>query len=170
VDLPRAAGLTYDPRTVIEAVNLLAAGGTERALAELRGAVEAGAPADGPLLVARVAFVPAEPGTPLPRLELGRPDVDEEVATRHFPLFPIALDRDIPFLLVTGYQLGGETDAGAYLDWCERHGRLREPLRPADDPPAAAEALLGSEAWAALALPASHAEMIREQARRLAAG
>ena len=167
MDLPRAAGLTYDPRPVIDAVNRLAAAGAERALAELRDAA-AGAPsAEGPLLVARAAFVPAA-AEPPPRLELGRPDVDEATATRHFPLFPLALQDDIPFLLVTGYQLGGETDPAAYLDWCERHGRLREPLRPGD-PLAAAEALIGSGAWASLGLPPSHAEMIREQARRLAA-
>jgi len=168
VELPRAAGLTYDPRTVIDAVNRLAAAGPERAVAELRDAVAVGVPADGPLLVARAAFVPVEPGASLPRLELGRPDVDEETASRHFPLFPLALQDDIPFLLVTGYQLGGEPDPGAYLDWCGREGRLREPLQPGDDPPGAAEALIGSEAWAALGVPESHAEMIREQARRLA--
>jgi hypothetical protein len=166
--VPLAAGLVYDPRTVIEPVNRLAEVGKAEALRALRSAADSLAPVEGPLLVARVAFVAAEDAGPAPRLELGKADVDEESATRHFPLFPIALEGDIPFLLVAGYYLGGETDPMAYLAWCEAHGRLRGPLHPAADPLAAADALCRSDAWAAAGLPASHADMVRGQAQRLA--
>jgi hypothetical protein len=165
--LPPAEGFTYDPAIVIDAVNRLVETGMGPALEALRGAQRPGASPDGILLVARVAFVPVDPG-PLPRLELGRSDVDEERATRAFPLFPIALSGDVPFLIVAGYMLGGETDAGGYLDWCERHCRMREPLRPHDDPLAAAAELIESPEWAAAGLPGGYDRMVTEQAARLA--
>jgi hypothetical protein len=167
-DLPLATGLTYNPATVIEAVNRLAAIGMEGALEALRNALASGASVEGALLVARVVFVPVDEATPLPSLELGRADVDEAKAAAHFPLFPIALQGDIPFLMVAGYYMGGETDPSRYLSWCDEHCRMREPLRPDDDPLGAAAALCTSDEWAALELPPSHVEMIRDQAARLA--
>lgn len=167
--VPVAAGLVYDPHTVIEPVNRLAELGKAEALRVLRSAADSLAPVEGPLLVARAAFVPRDDDGSPPGLRLGRADVDEERASREFPLFPIAFERDIPFLLVAGYQLGGETDPAPYLDWCEAHADLRGPLHPDPDPLAAAEALCASAAWAAAGLPASHADMLRGQAQRLAA-
>ena len=166
-DLPAAEGFTYNPASVIDAVNRVVEMGVGPALEALRGAQRPGASPEGILLVARVAFVPVEPG-PLPRLEFGRADLDEEQATRAFPLFPVALSRDIPFLIVAGYMLGGETDAGGYLDWCERHCRMREPLRPHEDPLAAATDLIESPEWAAAGLPSGYDRMVQDQAARVA--
>jgi hypothetical protein len=169
LELPSASGLTYNPLTMIQAVNSLVQMGMEGALAVLRNARDAGVPPEGVLLVARVAFVPIDDEMPLPRLELGQAEVDDARAVQYFPLFPVALYCAIPFLIIVGYNLGGETNTSHYLDWCEQRCRLRELLQPSGDPLDAADGLRNSDEWAALGLPASHSQMIMAQALRLAA-
>ncbi len=121
--------------------------------------------------MARVLFPGDERGSPPPDLHLGVADLGPPQDETDFPLFPVAVQRDLPFVLVGGYRAGGELDWAAYLDWCGRRGAMLErPLQPPADPLAAAEELIASEAWRRLEADEAHETMLREQALRAAAG
>jgi hypothetical protein len=61
-----------------------------------------------------------------------------------WPLYPLAIQDDVPFLLINGVLLAGYPQHPfSHLDWAEKHGKLRaQPLRPADDPIAAVDKLI----------------------------
>lgn len=93
--------------------------------------------------IIRVLFEPARAGTRIPEPMLGAaqpsPNKEDE---RLWPLFPVELVDDVPFMLAQGWNLGGRPEhPGAHITWAERYGVLRaQPLRPGD-PLAAAERL-----------------------------
>lgn len=159
-------GYTFDPAALARAVNALVALDHAAALRQLRDEEASGTPAERILLTARVAFDPPPGGGPLPRLDLGAPDIEPGPADAGFDRFPMALAGDLPFLLVGGYILGGEVAASPYLAWCQANATLRAPLRPVADPLAAVDQLLASDAWRGLGAPASHGTMLRAQALR----
>jgi hypothetical protein len=73
-----------------------------------------------------------------------KPLTKEEKA---WPLFPFALQDDLPFHLDSAqFGSGGWIDPSVILDWAEKYGKLRaKPLRPGDNPLLAAEALLAGK-------------------------
>jgi len=149
-------GLDFNPVRLIRAVNALQALGREKALKALRAYVRLSDDlpvADGfkyqvdeyrVLPVARVLF----DGPPF---VLGAGDIGPP-AGREWPLFPIVLAQDIPFMLVSGYILAGKgQSAGEYLELLK--GPLREaPLAPRATALEAADELTESDAWKALRL------------------
>jgi hypothetical protein len=139
-------GRRHDPVALARTVNrlvLLPLGQTEETLRELaRHAARGQAEPDDVLLVCRALFLPVAEGR-LPELRVGRPQPDPGELAQRLPAYPIAVELDVPFLLVTGFLLGGEAESPAdHLERCLRTCvRRNRPLRPADDPLQAAGAL-----------------------------
>jgi hypothetical protein len=101
-------------------------------------------------------------------LTLGLPDIGVSDDQYKFPLFPLAVVSDIPFLLTGGYLAGGQgMPPKEYLDWCAQYCLLREELVPADNPVEAADMLLRSSGWLKLNPTDMHFTMIRQQALRM---
>lgn len=153
-----------DPTALIRAVNELHALGKQQALDALRRYVELAPdgrffndelPFDAANIdqgdynvafwIIRLLFEPAQAGTRIPQPALGAavPSPAESDKTL-WPLFPIEVVDDIPFMIAQGWNLGGVPERpSSHIKWAERYGVLRDaPLRPADDPLAAAERLL----------------------------
>jgi hypothetical protein len=162
------SGHRHDPAALIRAVNHLRGLGKEQAIAALRGLLASPPPSpESAVLAARVLFPRNAAGAPPPELGLGAPDLGPPPDPATFPLFPVALHRDIPFVLIGGYRVGGEWDPAPYLDWIRREGvMLDRPLTLPRDPLAAAEELIASKAWHSLNPDPAHDAMLREQARR----
>jgi hypothetical protein len=135
--LARAARLSfgdYSPAAVVEAVEELRAAGRDEALARLEAAIQDAPPppdATGLLWVMRVLFdVPADVG--FPPVLLGEPDVPPPPDPGALPRFPIAIFRDVPFLVVRGYALGGLPEpVEAHTAYYREHGTIAaDPLAP----------------------------------------
>lgn len=124
----------YSPALVADAVNDLRPLGRETALQRIRAAGTLVPPppdATGLLWVARVLFdVP--PGTAFPPVRLGAPNVAPPRKPAALPRFPIVIYRDIPFLVVRGYVLGGLPEGlNDHLAFYGDHGTVRRvPLSP----------------------------------------
>jgi hypothetical protein len=111
---PCIRGEFYHCDRMVRAVNDLRRLGKDRALATLRSYLSEVGPGGDPgerekvLMICRVLFVnPA--GWPPPRLGHPEPEIDLETV-KLFPLFPIAMAHNVPFLLVRGYASGGYSD------------------------------------------------------------
>jgi hypothetical protein len=157
---PSLHGDEFDPVQLICAVNRLQVLGKEGAIRELRTflamaprfhrGVRDAANIDTADLhctfwIMRVLFEPMEPSVALPAIRFGQMfPIDYATGEQFYPLFPIVVRDDIPFLFMTGFALGGSMmRPESYLGWAERSGRLRrQKLRPANDPLAAADAVL----------------------------
>ncbi|MCI0642362.1 MAG: hypothetical protein L0Y72_20730 [Gemmataceae bacterium] len=147
-------GHLYNPQKVIQAVNLLQPLGKEKALAVIEeflrvasGFHDSGR--DGVFLVLRTLFdVPDDPGH-LPWMYVGAPWPSTPKDLRLLPRFPIALEGDIPFLLVTGYVLAGFPEQPeSHVAQFRKQGRLRaQPLKPTAEPFKALEAFAKSRRW-----------------------
>jgi len=154
-------GLGFDPTALIRAVNALHSMGRERALLALR---------EYCILAKRMTYEEARkysvdeyrilpivqvlfesPRGWMPPFVLGGPDVDSP-GTDLWPLFPLAVVQDVPFMVVSGYFLAGVPQEA------EDHLRINlGPLRSAPLSPRltaleAADELTHSAAWKALKL------------------
>jgi hypothetical protein len=144
----------YNPRKVIRAVNLLQPLGKEKALAAIdeflrvtSGWHDQGR--DGVFLVLRTLFdVPDDPGY-MPRMGVGAPSPEEPKDQKLLPRFPIALEGDIPLLVVEGYMLGGAPEhPRSHVDYFRIKGRVRaKPLAPSDQPFKELEKFAKSPRW-----------------------
>ncbi len=176
-EAPSLLGSSFDPRPLVRAANELRLLGKEGALEVLREYERLCLAAAGPfddqkiLLLVRVLFEPL-PGRAFPLPELGVPNLQLPPGAPGWPLFPLALVDDVPFLVVTGYFgcIARPADA-AQLAWCEENATVRNrPLEPGS-PIAAADRLLASDPWSGLRCgggpPAEvHRETVRGQALR----
>jgi hypothetical protein len=168
-------GLDWSPLRLIRAVNALQALGKEKALRALRAYARLARELpreDGFKYqvdecrvhpVARLLFE-----SPAPFL-LGAGDVAPPGGTA-WPLFPIVMVQDVPFMLVSGYMLEGRRQsAEEYLR--TPLGPLREtPLAPRGTALEAADELTQSEAWKALHLGPGNEGRKRWQIRAQALG
>ncbi len=172
----------FNPVALVQAVNALQTLGKERAIAELRHFLEISSrdgfskrvasdidtsDSESVFLIVRLLFEPASSNEKLPAVGLGGPGVIDSPSPEHLPLFPLAVCKGYPFILVDGYILGGLPEpASAHVDWAEKHGKLREgPMIPEGDPLAAADALAKKLSWKP---NGSGAEELKEQARMAA--
>lgn len=152
--LPRADGVDYNPRDIIQVVNRLQGLGKEKALAVideyLRVASEYHSDArQGLFLVLRILFdVPANPGY-MPRMMIGAPQPEDPEDPLLIPRFPIMLHDDIPIMLVIGYSLAGSPQpVEDHVRYFRRYGILRDrPLRPPAAPLAEWETIQHSPQW-----------------------
>jgi hypothetical protein len=145
-EAPSVNGLTFNPVTLIRAVNGLWRLGHAGAVATLREYIAAksasmtipgdyGLTGERVVLVTRLLFVPNDERYTGPPIRMGLPDF-APLDQANWGLFPLALSQDIPFLLVGGYSLGGLPDnPTSHIDFWEQHGRLQsEPLSPQASP------------------------------------
>lgn len=97
--------------------------------------------------VIRVLFVPDRPGDriPIPAIAVSLDYKGGRERTR-WPLNPIDIVDDIPFMVGHQVNLGGqEAHPSSHVEWARQHGTLREKsLSPATNPLAAAEQILRS--------------------------
>jgi hypothetical protein len=134
------SGYFYNPLHVIRVVNALQPLGKEKALAVideyLRVSSNFHAPArEGIFLVLRVLFdVPSDPGH-MPHMFVGAPVPPGPDDPKRSPRFPILLQDDVPLLLVSGYDLGGDPEAPeSHVRYFREKGRLRDKvLTPTND-------------------------------------
>lgn len=168
------SGLNFNPTTLVKTINCLYGLGFEGAVDVLvrycrlsRESMRVYKP-ENALLVARLLFLPRDDKQVLPELFLGRADIDEPEAHDVFPLFPLHLFSDLPFLLVGGYLMGGEAQPPLeYIIWYEQNGIMRtNPLVPDDNPLKAVDVFLGSGSWRDLKPEQRHYWMLRTQALR----
>jgi hypothetical protein len=179
---PSVGARDFNPAMLVRAVNRLHALGKEQAIAELRRFLKISTrsfcverdPANIDtcdnqcvFLIVRLLFEPAEPTGKRPEMRIGAMRPSPPEGDRSWPLFPLALQDDIPFILIRGVILSGvPEDPSVHVDWAEKHGKLRaRPLRPIDDPLAAVESLC--------ALPRSNSwemAMLRDQAWKMVEG
>jgi hypothetical protein len=138
---PRLEGYHFNPQDLVAAVNALQPLGKDLAVAALAEYLRVCPSVDnssreGVFLILRALFeVPVDPGF-LPRMLAGAPDPPEPRDPRKLPRFPLAIEGDIPFMLVHGYELGGHPqDPGDHLRYFREHGTLRaKPLAPTGTP------------------------------------
>jgi hypothetical protein len=156
-------GDAFDPAKLVRAVNGLQPLGKDKAIKELRQFLEI-APrhhsgnrdpanidtADRHCVywIVRLLFEPMDPKGELPAMTFGQMfPLNYETGKQGWPLFPLALKDDVPFLLMSGSAIGGGhyKQPEWHLQWVEEHGRVRrELLLPADDPLATADAVLAT--------------------------
>ncbi len=172
--LPGFSGLRFNPRNLIHAVNYLQRIGRDKSFKALRSycAIAQQAAKDhnpeNVILIARILFVRKDGQTGLPYLLIGQPDLQEPEDPTLIPMFPLFIHRDIPFLLIGGYRMGGQGRPPIeYVEWCERNCEIRStPLSPANDPLASVDEFLGSEIWRTLNPDNWQSRMLRLQALR----
>lgn len=171
---PLIDGGAFDPVALLRASDALRALGKDTLLEVLRtyGEIVLSHPGLHGLddqrifLLLRLLCEPARP------LHIGQPTVELPPGFTGWPQFPLVVQDGVPFLVVSGYTLGGKAERPhVHLDDCRDRGRLTTPAPPAPFA-AAAEALVGSPAWREVMQSQADtaAAMIRAQARRAARG
>jgi hypothetical protein len=99
-------------------------------------------------LIVRLLFEPLDPARELPPILTvpfaPEPDEGDKI---FWPLHPVFLQDDVPFFLVYGGGMGGQTqEPDVHLNWAEQYGKIRtKPLRPINNPMIAAERLASLE-------------------------
>ena len=136
---PHLYGDSYDPLRVIRIVNALQPLGKEKALAAIDEYLHVSSHfhdrgREGVSLVLRVLFdVPADSGH-FPELRAGGPvPACEPKDPKQVPRFPILLEKDVPLLLISSYNIGGEPPQPEQdIKWFREKGTIRQrPLAPA---------------------------------------
>ena len=151
----------FNPAKLVRAVNYLMPMGKEKAIRELRAFLKVARGWPGEtlrcdenidtsdktcvFLIVRLLFECADPKERLPDIAtVSFTPILKEEDRKYWPLYPVYLQNDVPFFMVDGGNLGGQADQPErHIDWAEKHGRIRtKPLRPIDNPMAAAERLV----------------------------
>jgi hypothetical protein len=149
----------FNPVPLVKAVNHLQELGKEKAIAELRAFMEMARfgfmtkrdPANidtsdnqSLLLVAQLLFEPAVAKQPRPEIRIGLTVTPDKQDQGFWPVFPLGLQDDFPFLMGSWIILAGMPTQPEWLvDWAEKNAKLRaKPLRPPDDPLGAADAYM----------------------------
>ena len=158
---PRIQGRGFDPVALIRAVNALRMLGKEGAIEALRTYHELATSDDPSLfrydldeqrvfLIAMLLFVRKDGVRRMPMLHIGATDLDQRRGntSEEWPVFPLAIQDDCPFLLVTGYTLtsGLPESPMDYLSYCYSHCKVRRrPLVPKRSPLESVDRLLASK-------------------------
>ncbi len=143
----------HDTKKLIRAVNALHALGKDRALDTLSEYDEASRRSGDYFAqhivfwIVRVLFEPVaqDQRMPVPGLAVYLVDRESPEAA-NWPLAPMTLESDIPFMVGRQVNLGGlEEPASSYITWARKQGVLRsEPLAPSASPLVAAQQILNS--------------------------
>jgi hypothetical protein len=184
--IPALDGGKFNPAALISVVNDLYAQGEMQGTAVVRGwargadqgtdSEQDGTVAIGRLhLIIRLLWSPAPPHHSWPMLQMGRPDVDLPPPDTNWPLSPLVVSDDWPFLLVGGYRVGGALAAATpTTERLLEMARWRDsPLNPKSEPLAAADVLIHSVPWQThISTPQREQveRMVRDQAERAMAG
>ena len=166
-------GSRYNSKAMVQCVNELRRLGKKRALAALRRHIERNGIRGDPreeekvLLVCRLLFVnPA--GWQPPRLGAPGPEVASDLI-EEFPLFPIALEKGVPFLLLEGYRGGGFSSdtGGRCVQLCESFSIITGDL-PEVGLKNAAHELIRTKAFRRLYIKPSDADRMADMVLRQA--
>ena len=145
---PSIHGETYECGKMIKAVNDLRVLGKEKSLAVLRQYLLSDGETAKVLVICRLLFVNPK-GWDAPSLGQAVPAIDKSVAKR-FPLFPMALEDRVPFLLIQGYRAGGKGESAMKcLQFCETLSLITEDY-PLSGYEKAGRALIQSESFRGL--------------------
>lgn len=180
----RASGWPFQhPNGVdlIRAVNALQRLGKERALATLEEYAEMTSgigyfeEQEIVFWIVRTLFEPIRLDDRIPRPLIAVWLDDEELPpSARWPLNPMAVVDDVPFMLGHQVGMGGVPEPPAWqIEWARRHGVVRDaPLKPAMSPLLAAEVILGSHQFRQLDEYARDeaTRSVRAQAYAMAAG
>lgn len=143
----------FDPVNLIRAVNALQAMGEERAFESMRAYYKLCGDAgcqqwlaldrERIIWIARLLYLPREGNPSISRPALGAANVVAAPGSLIDQFFPLALQDDVPFCLVSSFVLNGvPEDPLDYITRCRKEGQFREvPLRPTADPISAADSL-----------------------------
>lgn len=105
-------------------------------------------------LIVRLLFVRKDGIPEMPAMRIGAtaPQIPRE--NKEWPLFPLALDGDIPFFMASGYWLTGVPESPLrHIEYCEKNCYLRKaPMTASKSPIEAIEDITGSNEWKALFL------------------
>jgi len=180
--IPSLDGGKFNPAALISVVNDLHAQGEAQGTTIVQSwarGVDQGADSDqdgtvaiGRLhLIIRLLWSPAPPHHFWPMLQMGRPDVNVPPPDTHWPLSPLVVSDDWPFLLVGGYRLGGALAAATpTIQRLLEMARWRDrQLNPESEPLAAADVLIHSVPWQTHISTTQQEQverMVREQAGR----
>lgn len=179
-------GGNFNPALLIEAVNALRLFDKEHVLEALRtySRLATSDRARRPLydldeyrisLVSRLLFVRRDGKKTMPAVEVGETLIDLEAPSDKWPMFPLALEKGVPFLVVSGYITHGPPwDPMGDLDYYRHRCELRpRPLIPSAPYLDAANSFISSERWQSLTFVdwavgarMAHEKMLREQALR----
>lgn len=180
---PGIDGATFNPATLVHAVNGLRQLGQNAALDVLRKYLTVVTGADRRqdfdiddqrlFLILRLLFTCEAAEQRMPPLLIGAPDFEPAADDDSWPLFPLALVDDIPFLLVRGFgaMFGGAAQSPLeHLNYYAANCSFRTALLSSETSPLAAfEKLTSSEHWRRLVPPEQadgYREMLRQQAVR----
>jgi hypothetical protein len=162
---------TYNPAKILATANKLIALGPQDAYLSLLKYVErppgvilndALLKRDNYLAWLCLLVYDPKPGTGLPVPMFGMPDFPNtggysdrgSMNTAAWPRFPLAMSRDVPFLLVSGYAIAGFPEPGPdYLKRCHDHGDFHATAYPIPTYAQASEALdtlISSSLWTGL--------------------
>jgi hypothetical protein len=149
----------FDPADLIRAVNALQRLDKQTALSALEAYHKLATTdrdrqnrydlVDGKIIpITRLLFVRTDGDPTMPWVLYGAPDVHVERGDQDWPLFPLIVGEDVPFVLVEGYSGAGTPESSArHIDYCRAHCQIRRaPLTPAS-PLQAAERITRSERW-----------------------
>lgn len=116
----------YDPKDVMVAVNTLLPLGKAKVLEEITAALSPAKPSTpGAFWILRVLFdLPPEEFFPL--VKIGQPDIPPPEVSDLIPRFPIAIIRDIPFLVIKRYDLSGMPEpVDGHMTYFREYGILK---------------------------------------------
>jgi hypothetical protein len=150
---------TFNPVSLVKAVNYLQGLGKEKAIAELREFLKMArdgfmtkrdpknidtADRGAILLICQLLFEPAAINSGRPEVWIGMVAVPNKKDKALWPVFPLGLQDDLPFLVESPIIIARVPTQPEWLvDWADKHGKLRaKPLRPPDDPLSAADAYM----------------------------
>ena len=147
---PYFSGYKYHCRDMVAAVNALRRSGKPKALGTLREYAVSHEKdqrqEERVALICSLLFINPDGWGKIPRGAPG-PDVNWEFAQANYPLFPLALSRGVPFLLVSGYTVAALGPSGneslRYIAKCENLRMITHDL-PARGFERAAEDLVDS--------------------------
>ena len=180
---PSVDGEKFNPVMLVRAVNRLHALGKEKAIKEMREYLKIAGdwysaernPADIDtsdhqclFLIIRLLFRPADPTEKRPHMWIGQLVPSPPIGDLAWPLFPLEVQDDVPFLVTSGADLIGRPEhPKSHVDWAEKYGQLRtRPLHPGDNPLLSVDELLARPKAKHLLGNWRYTDMVRRQAWR----
>ena len=183
---PSPASAGFDPFALIAAVNGLHSLGKTEALRVLKAYCDLATAGDQDMrfkydldeqrifLILRLLFVPKDGTSEMPPLNIGGRVPPLRVGANAWPLFPLAVQGNIPFFMIDGHILAGVPESPlVHLEYCKNKCILRpDLLMPISSADEAVRQMVESERWKNLfawqpSLEARCKQLLQEQALRV---
>lgn len=167
-------GWKFDPSTYVGAVNELLPLGKAAVLDGLTTVASGGTDLEHTvriMFLLRLLFVKSD-GAPFPPMRVGAPTDVAGAPLEKFPRYPLVLEKDVPLLMISGFELGGFPEpAQPHIQHCRDHAELRaDKLTPPKDLSTVVDGLMGAPKWyRPQSTRATDRDMLQAQVDRLAA-